>query len=165
MTRSAAACAMTMSALTAFGCQTGSPVVSAPLATPADNAELVASDAGAPPVARRELLFQAEQVWTGEYECPQGTTSLRLRIRTVHDDVVNAIFEFHHAPSGSFGQYEIGGRLDPRSRHVLLSPRTWIVHPHDYIMVGMDGTVSSLGDTFSGRITQEGCGAFSVRRN
>ena len=150
----------------ALGCRTGSPVVSAPLVGPDDTTPGAAPDtAPPPPRAHQEPIFRADEIWTGEYECAQGTTSLRLKIRAVHDDVVNAIFEFHHAPSGAFGQYEMDGRVDARSRRVLLAPRAWIIHPHDYTMVGMDGTVSLFGDTFSGRITQDGCGAFSVRRN
>src|SRR5262249_4337235 len=70
-----------------------------------------------PPPARADepadgRPFAPGQVWSGSYVCPQGRTALRLIIVHVDGDRLEAIFDFHHAPSGARGSYVIRGSRD-----------------------------------------------------
>jgi len=140
--------------LFSLGCESGEAVVSAPVA-PA--AQVSPSEVPGRP-------FHEGQTWIGQYDCAQGTTELRLRIRAVRGNAVDSIFEFRHVPSGAFGQFTLSGTINGAGGHVVLEPGEWLERPRNYVMVGMDGTLSPSGDTFTGRITEEGCGGFSLRR-
>lgn len=109
--------------------------------------------------------FAFTRTWVGEYDCPQGLTDMTLRVntKTVKGDRVNAIFEFHHAPSGAAGRYHVSGRFDPETRIVTFAPGEWIERPPGYITVAMRGRLSNDGVHFDGRILHPRCGKFSLR--
>jgi len=107
--------------------------------------------------------FGAGQVWSGNYDCPQGNTALKLIVLEAYDYNVRALFDFYHAPSGAKGMYVIDGVLDPRSGKVRFRPVAWVVRPENYVMVGLAGTVAADADRISGRITDLSCGDFDVQ--
>ena len=131
------------------------PTVAAPAPTPA-TAVIVA--------AVPETPFAAGQAWTGRYVCAQGITDLVVRIQAVQGNLVQAVFAFHHVPTGAAGEYELGGSWDPTSRVADLVPGAWIVQPPGYVTVGMRGTVAANGVEWSGTIQNPSCGSFSLQR-
>ncbi len=107
--------------------------------------------------------FIERRTWVGEYDCPQGRTSLTLRVVDVRGTKVRAIFDFHHAPTDVAGQFLMAGTFDEHTGDVVFGPGPWIIHPADYVSVGMVGRVSIDGTHFAGRIPAPGCGAFRLR--
>jgi hypothetical protein len=107
--------------------------------------------------------FATRRTWVGDYDCTQGRTGLALRIVDVRGDKVRAIFDFHHAPSDAAGQYLVAGTYDEGTGQVVFTPGPWIIHPDDYVSVGMEGRVSRDGAHFAGRITFPGCGGFRLQ--
>jgi hypothetical protein len=107
--------------------------------------------------------FTEARTWVGDYDCPQGRTSLTLRVVDVRGKMVRAIFDFHHAPTDAAGQYLMIGSFDEQTGAVAFEPGPWIIHPDDYVSVGMAGSVSPDGRRFVGRITHPSCGAFRLR--
>jgi len=104
--------------------------------------------------------FAERRTWVGAYDCPQGRTELTLRVVDVHDKFVRAIFDFHHAPTDVAGQFLLAGAFDEQTGNVRFVPGVWIVHPDDYVTVGMAGRVSRDGTRFEGSIPAPGCGGF-----
>ncbi len=118
-----------------------------------------------PPEPLVEVLpFAPRQVWLGHYVCAQGRTAMALRISSVRDHTVGAVFEFSHAATGATGSFQVAGRYDPGSRRLALSPGAWIQQPPNYQTVGLAGTVSADGSTFTGSIRNSACSTFTVRR-
>jgi len=108
-----------------------------------------------------ELPMAAGQKWKGSYLCGQGKTHLELEIVGVQDGTVDAIFRFHHRPSGARGAYHMSGSLQPKG-HLSLSAGEWIERPPGYITVNMTGAIKKR--RYAGRIDNDSCGAFSVMR-
>jgi hypothetical protein len=117
----------------------------------------------APPALPVDNPFASTRTWVGEYDCPQGITDMKLRISSVRGDRVDAIYEFHHGPSGASGRYHTSGIFDPSTRVVTFSPGEWIERPSGYVTVGMQGRVSNDNVHFNGRIAHERCGRFALR--
>jgi hypothetical protein len=107
--------------------------------------------------------FVEQRTWVGAYDCPQGRTGLTLRVVDARGTKVRAIFDFHHAPTDASGQYLMAGTFDEHTGDVVFTPGTWIIHPVDYVSVGMVGRVSLDGTRFVGRIPFPGCGGFRLR--
>lgn len=95
----------------------------------------------------------------GQYLCAQGWTALTLDV-TASGGAVQAVFDFHHAPTGVRGRYSMRGQLRPGGE-LELAPVAWITQPRGYVMVGMRGRVGADG-TFRGVILNPSCGAFYV---
>jgi hypothetical protein len=104
------------------------------------------------------------QSWLGSYTCAQGETELALQIVNVQGPTVDAIFHFHHQPSGDQGSYKMTGHYSPRERRLELVAGEWIERPDRYVTVDMRGKVSADGSRFTGDIEGPGCGGFAVRR-
>lgn len=83
-----------------------------------------------------------------------------LHIVNVVGRDVDAMFEFHHGPTGVEGIYKTSGRWDPGSHAITLSPGEWLEQPSGYVSVAMTGNVS--GAMFEGKIDHPACGAFSL---
>jgi hypothetical protein len=121
-----------------------------------------AEDRWIPDAFPRPNPFATRRTWVGDYDCLQGRTGLALRIIDVRGKRVRAIFDFHHAASGAAGQYIVGGAFDDGSGRVTFEPGPWIIHPDDYLSVGMEGEVSQDGTRFVGKILYPGCGMFRL---
>jgi hypothetical protein len=106
--------------------------------------------------------FEEHATWVGNYDCPQGTTHLALRILSVRGKRVNALFDFRHAPTQASGKFLLSGTFDEQTGDVALAPSTWLVRPDGYEWVGMVGHVSLDGIRFTGRIVHPDCGGFSL---
>lgn len=115
----------------------------------------------APPPTPQPTLLHAGEEWVGTYQCAQGVTDVVVHIDRVAGSMVDARFEFSHAPSGAAGMYEMRGTVRPDGRAHFV-PGRWIQQPPNYIGVGMTGQVQ--GDAFVGRIDNPSCGGFNVRR-
>lgn len=106
------------------------------------------------------LPFSAGQTWVGNYRCAQGSTPLRLIIDSVNGTVVTAKFDF--TSRGINGIYELHGTYNDSSRKMTFATGNWVKRASGFSTVGMDGTVSKDGKTFSGDITDRGCSTFQV---
>lgn len=106
--------------------------------------------------------FAERRTWVGAYDCAQGRTGLALRVIDVHGTHVRAIFDFHHAPTDVAGQYLLAGTFDEQTGKVVFVPGAWIIHPDNYVTVGMVGRVSRDGMRFEGSIPFPGCGGFRL---
>jgi hypothetical protein len=106
--------------------------------------------------------------WIGKYICTQGITALRLNIAEGAGDTVTATFNFGPLPENPEvpkGAYRMAGTYDPASRHIKLSGVKWIDAPFGYVMVGLDGRMTSSGETISGYVPDLlGCTDFEVSR-
>ncbi|WP_437289867.1 hypothetical protein [Sorangium sp. So ce406] len=123
----------------------------------------VANDGWAPDEPRGDSPFERTRTWIGDYDCPQGTTQMTLRILRVKDGRIKAIFDFHHAESGVSGKYLMLGRYDAETRTASFSPGAWIERPPNYVTVSMKGDLALDGSLFAGRIEHPECGAFRLR--
>lgn len=107
--------------------------------------------------------FDAIRRWTGDYDCPQGTTDMKLTITGVRGRQVEGIFGFHHVPSGAAGSYFTHGTYDQATRTIVFHPGDWIERPPNYETVSVRGDVAADGSLFAGRIDHPRCGAFRLR--
>jgi len=170
----------TLTALLAAGCgpvpYATSPEEPATVEVPAPSVYVILEQgpqAAAPsaPVADRWIPdgfpranpFAETRTWVGAYDCPQGRTGLTLRVIDVRGKLVRAVFDFHHAPSNAAGQFLVAGAYDEQGGGMVFEPGPWIIHPDDYMSVGMKGRVSRDGTRFVGGITTPGCGGFQLR--
>ncbi|WP_437489045.1 hypothetical protein WME75_09955 [Sorangium sp. So ce1014] len=126
-------------------------------------AAAVAVDGWVPDEPRGESPFERTRTWIGDYDCPQGTTGMTFRILQVKDDRIKAVFDFHHAESGTSGKYLMIGRYDPETRTAAFSPGAWLERPPNYVTVSMKGDLALDGSLFAGRIEHPECGAFRLR--
>ena len=117
-----------------------------------------------PGIPRIENPLQDGQTWRGEYACSQGATNLDLQIVQVDGTRVRAIFNFHHAPSGSRGSFWLDGSYNQTTRELVFKPDSWIERPGTYGMVGMEGQISSDRDAYSGTISRSSCGSFNLKK-
>ncbi|MFC3031067.1 DUF1566 domain-containing protein [Pseudoalteromonas fenneropenaei] len=111
-------------------------------------------------VTETALPFSAGQTWVGNYRCAQGSTPLRLIIDSVNGSEVNAKFDF--TSRGVNGIYQLNGIYNNNSRKITFATGNWVKRASGFSAVGMDGTVSKDGKTFSGDITDRGCSTFQV---
>jgi hypothetical protein len=106
--------------------------------------------------------------WTGKYICTQGITALRLDIAQGAGQAITATFNFGPLPENPGvprGAYRMAGAYDPASRRMTLKGVKWIDAPFGYAMVGLDGRMTSSGETISGHVPDLlGCTEFEVRR-
>jgi hypothetical protein len=56
------------------------------------------------------------------------------------------------------------GRYEEKARALTLRQQQWIDQAPGYVMVDLDGTLSADGGILEGRVMQEGCAAFVLRR-
>jgi hypothetical protein len=106
--------------------------------------------------------------WTGKYICTQGITSLRLSIAQGEGQAITATFNFGPLPENPEvprGAYRMAGTYDPATRRMMLSGVKWIDAPFGYVMVGLDGRMTSSGETISGHVPDLfGCTDFEIHR-
>jgi len=95
----------------------------------------------------------------GRYLCAQGWTALTLEV-TASGSSVQAVFDFHHTPTGVRGRYSMRGQLRAGGE-LELAPVAWITQPRGYKMVGMRGRVGADG-AYRGVILNPSCGEFFV---
>ncbi len=107
--------------------------------------------------------------WTGTYACIQGETALHLGIRTQSDGTLTALFRFGGLasnPTVPRGCFTLTGAFDPISSRVTLSPERWLVHPPEFVMVGLDGSLDPDGSHFAGTIAGgSACTTFDLERS
>ena len=120
-------------------------------------------DGWVPDLLPRFNPFAEARTWVGAYDCPQGRTSLTLRVVDVRGTKVRAIFDFHHAPTDAAGQFLLAGEFDEHTGDMVFTPGAWIIHPDSYVTVPMAGRVSRDGTRFAGVIPAAGCGGFRLR--
>jgi hypothetical protein len=105
--------------------------------------------------------------WRGAYQCAQGNTALALSIEPRKDGSLTALFHFEAAadnPGVPTGCFEMEGDFDPATGQADLRPLRWVLRPAGYIMVGLAGRLSGMGDRLEGRVRGPGCTAFLVER-
>jgi len=148
-----------------LGCSTPRPIVDAPtVSTPVASARPAESALPAVAVDASETPFKAGETWSGTYTCPQGLTSLGLRIRRLDGFEIEATFAFKHDPSGATGEFALRGRYTPGTRYLRFVAGDWITRPPNYETVDLEGHVSADGRVFAGHVDAQGCGEFSVQR-
>lgn len=109
--------------------------------------------------------------YVGTYHCTQGETKLTVAIEEVgggEDEVsVQARFEFLYEPddddSTIRGSYRMRGKYDVKMRRLVLKPVSWLEEPPGWQMVGILGTISKSGDTYSGTMDHAGCTTFDTK--
>jgi hypothetical protein len=110
------------------------------------------------------MPFVSGDDWTGSYTCPQGLTNLTLHIGNVFGASIDAIFEFDYVPGNTSGSYALTGSFDETTQQARFTPGAWISQPPGWISVGMLGTVQSGCAVYSGEITDDDCGSFTVQQ-
>lgn len=110
-------------------------------------------------IASLAPLAHAQDVtgdWAGKYICAQGVTALTLTISKANTPGdVTAVFRFGPLPENldvPKGEYQMRGRYDPVARRITLSGDHWISQPNGYVMVGLDGVMSSTGQKIAGHV-------------
>jgi len=108
-------------------------------------------------------------VWSGEYTCAQGKTSLNLEISVDDEKNLRGIFTFFAHPDNPgvpSGSYEMAGKYDPLTGRILLEGTNWIDRPGEFTMVSLNGEVHS-DNTISGAVIsiQRTCKTFFVAKN
>jgi hypothetical protein len=93
--------------------------------------------------------------WVGTYICGQGITGLTLTLSTASTGI-SATFEFYptpknpNIPSGTFslaGQFTEDGSFS-------LEPKSWIIRPKGYGMVGLVGNINNNLNEITGNISK-----------
>jgi hypothetical protein len=110
---------------------------------------------------------QVSATWVGHYTCPQGNTAVNLTVIEAKGGRVDAWFHFQAPPdnpSVPTGCYTMTGTYDAARRQLRLEPRAWLHKPPGYIMVALDGEVSTDGEALVGEIDHPACGAFATTR-
>jgi len=102
--------------------------------------------------AQARRAFYKGQMWLGSYFCTQGSTSMSLNITRVErrpdfDDFVEAQLTFianNANKEPTLGSYVVSGRMSAGGRTVSLRPvpDSWTKRPENFVMVGMEGTIS-----------------------
>jgi hypothetical protein len=127
-------------------------------------AALLAAALLATPATAQEDL---RGTWRGDYICAQGNTALALTIEPRADGMLSALFHFEAAPDNPdvpTGCYEMQGRYTPATREVAFGPQRWLRRPQNYVMVGLEGHLSSDGSEIQGLVQGPGCSFFRVQR-
>jgi len=114
-----------------------------------------------PPPPAAETPFAPTQAWVGSYVCEGIRAGVTLRVGSVVGRTVNVITEFTRR--GVAGSYRSSGTYEPATRKLKLMPGAWIRQPPNYETVGMDGAVSADGATYSGRMMNPRCAAFTTQ--
>ncbi len=115
-----------------------------------------------PKPAVPESPFVSGQVWTGSYVCYQGKTDLSLDIVEVDHGHVDAIFDFHHAPTGAHGKFRMTGQYLPEDRELDLEPGEWLESWKNYVTVGLKGRARFREKDYVGNVVGPGCTTFSL---
>ena len=116
----------------------------------------------AAPAAAQEGL---RGTWRGAYHCNQGNTALALTIEPRKDGTFAALFHFEAAsdnPGVPTGCFEMEGRFEAATGRTVLRPLRWVLRPANYLMVGLEGSVSVEGGRMEGAVHGPGCTAFRV---
>lgn len=111
------------------------------------------------------------QIWEGTYLCQQKSTILNLKINEVSSKSVvsskgitvypvSAVFEFQ--TNRGIGSFLMNGAFVPSNSQLVFSPSSWIKQLRGFRMVGMQGTISADGNSYSGLINFRGCSKFKV---
>lgn len=103
-------------------------------------------------------------VYVGRYLCAQGWTDMTLTVADVEGPRVQIRGDFAHGSTGVRGSYMLRGTCYPHNQRMLLFPQRWVQQPPGYIMVGMSGAVAAGGQSFTGRMLNRDCGAFTFTR-
>jgi len=120
-------------------------------------------DGWIPDLLPRFNPFAEKRTWVGSFDCPEGRTELTLRVVDARGTKVRAIFDFHHPPSDTSGQFLLAGEFDEHTGDMVFTPGAWIIHPDDYATLPLVGRVSRDGTHYAGRIPVPGCGGFRLR--
>jgi hypothetical protein len=142
-------------------------VVAPTTEAPAGSRPAAVAEAGAPrvPHPSNQMPFEASETWSGTYVCAQGLTQAELTLVRVHGDQFEALFSFHHDPTGISGEYEMTGLYTAETRNVHLTAGDWVTQPPNYVTVNFDGRIAPDESSFSGRVIGPGCSSFTLRRN
>ncbi len=122
-----------------------------------------AGDGWVPDLLPRFNPFVEQRTWVGSFDCPEGRTGLTLRVIDARDTRVRAIFDFHHAPTDTSGQFLVVGKFDEHTGDTVFEPGAWIIQPRDYATLPLVGRVTRDGLRFAGRVPVPGCGGFRLR--
>lgn len=122
----------------------------------------VPEDLWSPDSFPRPNPFASARLWAGDFECVQGRTNVMLRVIDARDMRVRLLFAFQKPEAAAVGQYLLAGTYDEETGRVELSPGVWLSDPGDYIAVGLEGRLSSDGQSFTGQIKHPDCGAFRI---
>lgn len=107
--------------------------------------------------------------WYGSYVCNQGLTRLRLSLRPLGNNRIEADFAFApdpDNPSVPVGSFRMTGSLDQKTRQLVLKQDRWLEQPADpsYRMIDLEGALM-VGDgqaMIRGKVTSYGCQDFAV---
>jgi hypothetical protein len=99
-------------------------------------------------------------VWTGQYTCRQGNTTMRLHLSGLNDKVTGT-FDFGGQGGVPAGSYTVSGTL--AGGKVTLTGGEWIKQPDGFAMVAFDVT-SMSATALSGTVAGEGCTTFQVTK-
>ena len=109
--------------------------------------------------------FSPGEVWIGTYGCAQGVTDVALAVDTVDGNSMTGRFDFDWVSGSTTGSFALTGSFDPVTHKATFTPGPGESQPGpSWSTVGMDGFVDLSGLVYSGDITFQGCGAFSVHR-
>jgi len=104
-------------------------------------------------------------IWTGRYDCAQGSTALELDVSLADPTHLQALFYFHALPQNPYvpdGCFLMRGSFDDAAQALTLSPTQWLLQPAGYVWVALNGTLGADG-VLAGNITGPGCSDFSLR--
>ncbi|MCF8606562.1 serine/threonine protein kinase [Gordonia sp. HY442] len=120
-----------------------------------------------PTAASPTALTGLAGIWSGSYQCNQGTTSLVLEMNPAGDSNLDVTFRFGPTadnPGVPTGAYTM--TATPSGDDLRFTPRAWIDRPGAYLMVPLVTTGPIDGDarTLSGTVLSTGCSSFTVSR-
>ena len=118
---------------------------------------LVVGAALATPAAAQRMLRPG--LYTGEYVCAQGNTTLRLAIEDGGGDRQIGVFDFGgngDVPSGTYTVLVTRERADT----YRLTPLHWVRRPEGYDMVGAE--LYRRANLLSGTIANTACGGIQL---
>lgn len=111
----------------------------------------------------RDSPFIAGERWSGNYECNGRKATSGFMVDDVQDDgSVLVTMDFDYADVK--GSFVAKGTLDGGSGALKLEFVEWKEQPSGYQPVTPDGAVDPIKGVFEGELSEEGCSAFSYRR-
>jgi hypothetical protein len=127
----------------------------------------VSAAAGAVAAAPSAPTASATGIWTGRYDCAQGSTALELDVSLLDLTHLQALFYFHALPANPDvpdGCFLMQGSFDVATQVLSLTPTTWLLRPGGYVWVSLAGRLGPDG-VLAGDITGPGCSEFSLTRS
>lgn len=104
----------------------------------------------------------ADEVWSGYYACPQGTSGMTVFLDRTGAQATGLLhfYPVNGADNVDEGCFRVEGVAD--GARIALDGVEWVTNPGGYEMVGFAGTVNGL--SFEGRMAHEVCGAVALMR-